>query len=262
MITLRALPALRDNYIWMLADCDGAAMVVDPGDAAPVLAAMRDGLRPVAILVTHHHHDHIDGIAEIVAACPVPVYAPVDTRIPIADVRVVDGDDIALAALDLRIRVMAVPGHTCSHVAYYDGSRLFCGDTLFSLGCGRLFEGTPAQMLDALDQFCALPKATIVCCSHEYTAANAQFACVVDPENRMLGERVEQVLALRRDGIPSLPTTIASECACNPFMRIDSASVRQAIARETGHDHDDRAARFAALRRWKDGFSADTLVST
>ncbi len=262
MITLRALPALEDNYIWLLSNCDGAAIIVDPGDAAPVLAAIKGGLRPVAILVTHHHPDHIGGIAEIVASCPVPVYAPVDTRIPIADHRVADGEEIVIAALGARIRVIGVPGHTRSHVAYYDGTRLFCGDTLFSLGCGRLFEGTPAQMLVALDQFCALPMATVVCCTHEYTAANARFASVVDPHNPLLRKRVKQVRALRHQGIPTLPTTMASECACNPFLRVDSPSVRQAIAEQTGRDSDDRVARFAALRHWKDGFTAGNWMGT
>jgi len=262
MITLRALPVLEDNYIWVLGRDDGSAIIVDPGEAAPVLAEMKNGLRPVAILVTHHHPDHIGGISAILAACPVPVYAPLDTRIPIADHRVSDGDEIAIASMDLRIRVIGVPGHTSSHVAYYDGERLFCGDTLFSLGCGRLFEGTPAQMLAALDQFCVLPQTTIVCCTHEYTAANARFASVVDPQNESLRERVEEVAALRHEGLPSLPTTIAIECACNPFMRIDSASVREAVAVHTGGDSDDRVARFAALRRWKDGFTVNASLGT
>ncbi|MGQ0799552.1 MAG: hydroxyacylglutathione hydrolase [Pseudomarimonas sp.] len=256
-MSLRALPALSDNYIWLLTRRDGTAIIVDPGDAAPVLAAINEGLRPVAILVTHHHPDHIDGIAEIVATYPVPVYAPVDVRIPTADFRVAGGDEFVIATLGLNIRVMAVPGHTRSHVAYYDGSRLFCGDTLFSLGCGRLFEGSPAQMLDALDHFSLLPAATVVCCTHEYTAANGLFASVVDPQNLMLRKRIEQVHTLRQQGIPSLPTTIGSECACNPFLRIDSASVRKSITQQIGQDLDDRVARFAALRRWKDGFTAD-----
>ncbi|QIL21023.1 hydroxyacylglutathione hydrolase [Thermomonas sp. HDW16] len=257
---LQPLPAFDDNYIWLLRDTDGRALVVDPGEAAPVLAALADAPVPHAILLTHHHGDHIGGVAELLRRWPgIPIFAPQDERIAIATHRVDDGDTIT--AGPWRFDVLEIPGHTTSHVAFHgrlpEGmSLLFCGDTLFSLGCGRMFEGTPAQMLASLRTLAALPVDTLVCCGHEYTAANAAFALTVDPDNAALRERAAQARAQRAAGRPTLPSTLASERNCNPFLRSDNPAVRAAIATHVGHSPSNDIEAFALLRRWKDGFRA------
>ncbi|MBD9469325.1 hydroxyacylglutathione hydrolase [Pseudoxanthomonas sp. PXM01] len=257
---LLALPAFEDNYIWALVDDEGDALVIDPGDAAPVLAATGNGLWPAAVLVTHHHPDHAGGIAALRARWPtLPVFAPEDDRIPDATERVGDRDTVAVK--NWRLSVLAVPGHTRSHIAFHGGGtdgqpHLFCGDTLFSLGCGRLFEGTPAQMLASLDRLVALPDASLVCCGHEYTLANAAFASAVDPYNPALRHRIEEARGMRQAGRPSLPVTLASEIASNPFLRVDTEAVRAAVSHRLGRNPVDRVETFATLRQWKNDFRA------
>lgn len=250
---LQAIPALTDNYIWLIADENGRAVLVDPGEAAPALAVLRDlSLDLVAILLTHHHYDHIDGTADLCAAFPkAVVVAGHDPRFGEVDRRVAEGDRVEISGTEFAFEVIEVPGHTSSHIAYHGHGLLFCGDTLFSAGCGRMFEGTPGQMLASLDKLAALPGDTQVCCGHEYTLVNLAFAQGIEPGNRAIDDRLDEVSRLRRAGQPSLPSTLASERACNPFLRVDEATV---IAAVDGAGQ-ARSERFAELRRRKDDFT-------
>ncbi len=253
---LQPLAAYADNYIWALTDDAGRGVIVDPGEAAPVLRAADDqGLQPVAILLTHHHADHIGGTAELLRRWPgIPIFAPNDDRIDLPCQRVGQGSRVQVR--DWGFDVMEIPGHTSSHIAFVGHGHLFCGDTLFSLGCGRLFEGTPAQMLASLDALATLPADTLVCCGHEYTVANAAFAEVVDPQNAALRERSLSAAGMRSDGRATLPSRLGDELAANPFLRVDSDPVRRAVTGHLGHAPRDRVECFDGLRAWKDGFRA------
>lgn len=252
---LHPLPAFADNYIWTLADDTGRALIVDPGEATPVLAAARDGLEPIAILLTHHHADHVGGVGELLQTWPdLQVIGPEDARIPYSMHSVRQGDRVEVGAW--RFDVMEIPGHTLSHIAFHGHGLLFCGDTLFSLGCGRLFEGSPAQMWASLTKLVALPPETRVCCGHEYTVNNGRFAAVVEPGNLALRRRSEEARTMRDRGLPTLPSTLADELATNPFLRVDMPGVRQSLQARLGHAPVDSIDAFAELRRWKDGFVA------
>ncbi|WP_028605208.1 hydroxyacylglutathione hydrolase [Ottowia thiooxydans] len=255
-MNLLALPAFSDNYLWLLHD-GARAIVVDPGDATPVLAALKQhGLELAAILTTHHHADHVGGVDSLRESTGATVYGPARERIPQPYVPLTDGETVK--ALGISFRVIDVPGHTAGHIAYFadevnGAPLLFCGDTLFSGGCGRLFEGTPAQMLASLDALAALPADTRVCCAHEYTLANLHFARVVEPGNAALAEYYQNCEALRAAGTPTLPSSIGMERAINPFLRSREAAVTQAVRAHAVTTTDD-AAVFAALREWKNNF--------
>lgn len=253
---LIALPAFDDNYLWLLHDGQ-QALVVDPGDAAPVRAALeRLALRLVSILVTHHHADHTGGVAELRQATGAQVYGPAREHIPAPYTPLHGGDGVRTLGLDFR--VIDVPGHTAGHIAYFtpevDGAPLlFCGDTLFSGGCGRLFEGTPAQMLASLGALAALPPDTRVCAAHEYTLSNLRFARAVEPDNRALVDYQSHCQQLREAGQPTLPSSIGIERAINPFLRSREPAVTEAVRAHAPPATDDVAV-FAALRQWKNEF--------
>jgi hydroxyacylglutathione hydrolase len=248
------LPAFRDNYIWLLRAGRDAA-VVDPGDAEPVLSyvAAHD-LRLSAILITHHHADHTGGVAELKARCSSTVFGPAAEDISEIDQRVSEGSSVRMPGLDLDFAVLDVPGHTRGHVAYYGPSSLFCGDTLFGCGCGRLFEGSAAQMWQSLSKLAALPDATRVHCAHEYTQSNIAFALAVEPGNSALLARARTVAQLRDRGLATVPSTLAEERQTNPFLRAAVPAVARAVSDHMGRQVDDPAAVFAALRAWKDTF--------
>ncbi|HTN48439.1 MAG TPA: hydroxyacylglutathione hydrolase [Burkholderiaceae bacterium] len=256
-MSITPLPAFSDNYFWLLSRA-GHAVVVDPGDAAPVLLALRDRqLRLDAILVTHHHGDHVGGVEKLRADTGARVFGPRRERIAGVDVDLAEGDSVTV--LDTDFIVIEVPGHTSGHIAYFTASlappALFCGDTLFGCGCGRLFEGTPAQMLASLDRLAALPANTRVYCAHEYTLANIRFALVVDPANPELQRRQHDAAALRDFGEPTLPSTIGLELRTNPFMRSDSDAVRAAAVAHAGAPAGrSRTDVFTAIRAWKNEF--------
>ena len=255
-LNVEPVPVLADNYVWIIDDGTDA-IVIDPGESVPVQAWLSDrGVRLRTILLTHHHPDHVAGVLELRQAWPdCQVFGPADDRIAGIDHVVGDGDRIALDQPEVGFQVLAVPGHTLSHVAFHGEGMLFCGDTLFSAGCGRLFEGSPAQMLASLDRLGSLPDNTLVCCGHEYTASNCAFALTVEPDNAALETYAGSVALRRASGQSTLPSRIGLERAVNPFLRVDQASVRQWLRTATGlADGADRAQALAALRLAKDGF--------
>lgn len=248
------LPAFEDNYIWCLRR-NGHAAVVDPGDAAPVLKHLADsGDRLCAVLVTHHHHDHIDGIAELTARHPVPVFAPEREAIAGTTRALAGGDHIEIPELAIDFDVLDLAGHTRGHLGYYRPGTLFCGDTLFGCGCGRLFEGTPAQLQAALTRIGVLPRLTLAYCAHEYTASGIRFANAIEPGNPAIAVRGKEVSALRAAGQATVPFTIGTELDTNPFLRCTEPEVKGTIARRLGHATANELEVFTALRAWRDRF--------
>ena len=268
-LTLTPIPAFADNYFWLL-ERAGRAAVVDPGDAAPVRRALDErGLRLDAILITHHHLDHIGGLRALKAAFDVPVYGPAAeaAQIPGLTQTLREGDRIRLDTLAVAFEVWEVPGHTLGHIAYlsFDPGAdapgkndpfVLCGDTLFSAGCGRLFEGTAQQLHQSLARLAGLPADTRVYCTHEYTLANLAFAAAVEPGSRTVADEIARVRALRARHEPSLPSSIGHERRINPFLRTAEPAMVRAASQQAGRPLEGSAEVFAALRRWKDGFRA------
>ncbi|MEC5396684.1 hydroxyacylglutathione hydrolase [Uliginosibacterium sp. H1] len=246
------LRALRDNYIWALHE-GNACVVVDPGEAGPVLQHLAaHGLTLTAILITHRHPDHVGGVAGIVAQHPVPVFGP--ASIPCVTHPVAEGDTPSVPGLGRRFGIWFIPGHTEEHIAWLSDGLLFCGDTLFSAGCGRLLGGTAAQLHASLMRLRTLPPQTQVYCAHEYTLSNLRFAEAVEPDNPERTAYQAHCEALRAEDRPTLPSTIATECAINPFLRCDVEAVARAVEAGTGAPMAGSEAVFTALRQWKDRF--------
>jgi hydroxyacylglutathione hydrolase len=249
---IEPIKAFEDNYIWALRH-GGQVAVVDPGEAAPVLRFLDEtGTRLCAILVTHRHGDHIGGIAELVARHPVPVFGPALEAAEAVTHPLADGDRVALPELGVDFTVIGVPGHTLGHIAFYSAGLLFCGDTLFGAGCGRVFEGTLEQMHASLAKLAALPLDTQIYCAHEYTQSCLRFAQVVEPDNAAITARSSVVCRLRAAGQSSVPSTLAEELATNPFLRWDARAVIAAATARLGHPSMNHAETFAAIRLWRD----------
>ncbi|KFC08182.1 hydroxyacylglutathione hydrolase [Trabulsiella guamensis ATCC 49490] len=251
-MNLISIPAFQDNYIWVLSDDNNRCLIVDPGEAAPVLAAIKENQwQPEAILLTHHHHDHVGGVKELRQHFPdVVVYGPAETQDKGTTKVVNEGDEVAI--LGCKFKVISTPGHTLGHICFFSDPYLFCGDTMFSGGCGRLFEGTPAQMYQSFQKINALPADTLICCAHEYTLSNIKFALSILPRDPAINDYYLKVKELRAKNQKTLPVTLKNERQINIFLRTDSIDLINEISKETKLQQPEE--RFAWLRVKKDNF--------
>lgn len=256
MTTIIPIPALKDNYIWLLTDEDNQnCLIVDPGESKPLLDYLRhQSITPISILITHHHWDHVGGIDEITQHYDIPVYTPASETVTGSTNPVKEGDTLPFPEVNLILNVLDVPGHTSGAVAYYNSDIVFSGDTLFTAGCGRMFEGTPPQMHSSLEKFKSLDKNTLLYCGHEYTEANLKFAHAVEPENLAIQTRQKQIKQLREQNQPTVPATLSIELDTNPFLRCREKSVVLAASEYAQKSLSEPHEVFAALRQWKDNF--------
>ncbi|OGB23194.1 MAG: hydroxyacylglutathione hydrolase [Burkholderiales bacterium RIFCSPLOWO2_02_FULL_57_36] len=255
-LSVLPIPAFADNYLWLIHD-GTHAVVVDPGNASPVLAALEaHRLTLVAILLTHHHADHVGGVPSLLQRFKVPVFGPRTEAIKNITVPMAEGDRALVPELNLALSVLDVPGHTRGHIAYVAAPQgwLFCGDTLFAGGCGRLFEGTPEQMIASLHKLAALPDATQVFCAHEYTLSNLRFAIEVEPSNDAIHTRIQSEQIKRDRGKPTVPSTIGLEKLTNPFLRYREPAIVDSLISTGRIEQGEPVAAFAALREWKNSF--------
>jgi hydroxyacylglutathione hydrolase len=257
ILKVTAVPAFDDNYLWLIHSPLSAeqVLVVDPGDAVAVRKTLHlDQLKLSGILITHHHPDHVGGVNDLLEDQPIPVFGPENERLPGQPRRVKQTEHVRFDDLGLDFEVLEVPGHTAGHIAYVGHGAVFCGDTLFSGGCGRLFEGTPPQMLASLQKLAALPPETKVYCAHEYTMSNLRFAQAVEPENEELATYIEHCRKLRGHSRPTIPSSIGLELRINPFLRTQAETVKRAAERQAGHTLHSESDIFAVLREWKNHF--------
>jgi hydroxyacylglutathione hydrolase len=254
MLRILPVPALKDNYIWIICSHD-VAVVIDPGEAEPVRRALgAERLQLAAILITHHHWDHVNGVGELVERYDVPVYGPHAETIPRRTHALAEGAEIEPPGLGIRLRIFEVPGHTLGAIAYFGSGMLLSGDTLFTAGCGRLFEGTAAQMTGSLAKLKALPLETRIYCGHEYTLSNLAFAQAVEPDNEAISSRIAAARRLRAQGLPTVPGTVEMELKTNPFLRCEVEGVRRAAETRAHRPLAHAVDVFAVLRAWKDVF--------
>lgn len=256
MLTIQAIPAFNDNYIWFIQAPDSRRiLIVDPGDAKPVIKAIKQqGFVPIALLITHGCHDHVDGINELLQHYDMPVYGPKNEFIPHITHPLSASDGLIVDTVFPAIRVLDIPGHTRGHLGFVIEGKLFCGDALFGAGCGRLYSGPAKVLFQSLQQIAQLPKDTMIYCAHEYTENNLHFARLIEPDNADIQQRIMNTALLRQQGKPSIPFTLALELATNPFLRCEQSEVIQAAEQFAGKPLLSPAAVFSTLRSWKDQF--------